>query len=187
MAYAFVSAYPPENKRKIDLIVYHYRTVCRYYREVRNSDHSPSWQFWCPSSLVSNPKWRLGDMAVLWPLLAVHSVIKYRGLYLLDVKVALNPLYVVVALLSLWKCTQTMFPGLWISLGKLLPHIGLSRTEPKTASISTGTFGYWKYASLISRQSFWQCSLCSNSNDSNLIWIWCPSGARRYHSQLKFA
>ena len=33
-----------------------------------DSDHSPSWQFSCPSSLVSNPKWRLRekDLLLLW-------------------------------------------------------------------------------------------------------------------------
>jgi len=62
MARAFVPAYPWKNWSKIDL--YHYRSVCHYYREVRNSDHSPSWQFGCPSSLVSDPKWRLVDKRV---------------------------------------------------------------------------------------------------------------------------
>ena len=62
MACAFVSAYPWENWSKIDL--FHYRSVCHYYREVRNSDHSPSCQFECPSSLVSDPKWRLLDKRV---------------------------------------------------------------------------------------------------------------------------
>ena len=46
-------------------ILYYSRTVCHYYREVRNKDHSPSWQFSCPFSLVSNPKWRLREEDLL--------------------------------------------------------------------------------------------------------------------------
>ena len=40
---------------------YQYPTVFLYYTEVPNSNHSPSWQFWCPPSLGLNPKWRLCD------------------------------------------------------------------------------------------------------------------------------
>ena len=45
MTCSFVSAYKYtlEDQSKIDL--YHYRTVCHYYREVVHSNHLPSWQF----------------------------------------------------------------------------------------------------------------------------------------------
>ena len=46
-------------------ILYYYRSVCHYYSEIRNKNHSPSWQFSCPFSLVSNPKWRLRDKDLL--------------------------------------------------------------------------------------------------------------------------
>ena len=121
------------------------------YREEPNSDHSPSWQFWClPASfLIQNCGCVIsGYYGLSSQFSQSYDIV---ALYLLDIKVALNPLYVVEVLLSLWKCTQTMFPALWISLGKLVPHIGLARTAPKTPWISIGLFGSWKYASLISR------------------------------------
>ena len=46
MAQAFVSAFALENWSKMDL--YQYRSVCLYYREERNSGHSPSWQLVMP-------------------------------------------------------------------------------------------------------------------------------------------
>ena len=61
---------------------YHYRSVCHYYREVRNSDYSPSWQFSCPSSLVSNPKWPLRDKGlwiVVYPLNSTIQLLNNWG------------------------------------------------------------------------------------------------------------